>query len=115
MTRSMFLFFSFASAVLITLLRLFVNRIKENLRSGEMLVCGDQWPIFLYAHQTYDPEDPWCGLLRSRLLVSVGDLFSRSLCVILDSIRLINTFSRLRAQLTGNRKPRDLEMLASTA
>ncbi|KAG1769425.1 hypothetical protein EDD22DRAFT_996534 [Suillus occidentalis] len=43
---------------------------KENLRSGETLVCGDQWPIFLYAHQTYDPEDPWCGLLRSRLLVS---------------------------------------------
>ncbi|KAG1848336.1 hypothetical protein DFJ58DRAFT_717101 [Suillus subalutaceus] len=32
---------------------------KENLRSGEMLVCGDQWPIFY----------PWCGLLQSRLLV----------------------------------------------
>ncbi|KAG0703608.1 hypothetical protein DFH29DRAFT_874422, partial [Suillus ampliporus] len=42
---------------------------KENLRSGEMLVCGDQWPIFLYAHHIYDPEDLWCGLLRSRLLV----------------------------------------------
>ncbi|KAG2750658.1 hypothetical protein P692DRAFT_20729385 [Suillus brevipes Sb2] len=41
---------------------------KENLRSGEMLVCGDQWPIFVYASQTYDPDDPWCGLLRSRLL-----------------------------------------------
>ncbi|KAG1893129.1 uncharacterized protein F5891DRAFT_1196751 [Suillus fuscotomentosus] len=41
---------------------------KENLRSGEILVCGDQWPIFLYAHHIYDPEDPWCGLLRSRLL-----------------------------------------------
>ncbi|KAG2738549.1 hypothetical protein P692DRAFT_20758318 [Suillus brevipes Sb2] len=42
---------------------------KENLRSGEMLVCGDQWPIFLYAQYIYDPDDPWCGLLRSRLLV----------------------------------------------
>ncbi|KAG1906720.1 uncharacterized protein F5891DRAFT_1125542 [Suillus fuscotomentosus] len=42
---------------------------KENLRSGEILVCGDQWPIFLYTHHIYDPEDPWCGLLRSRLLV----------------------------------------------
>ncbi|KAG1899724.1 uncharacterized protein F5891DRAFT_953484 [Suillus fuscotomentosus] len=41
---------------------------KENLRSGEMLVCGDQWPIFLYAHHIYDPEDPWSSLLRSRLL-----------------------------------------------
>ncbi|KAG1863140.1 hypothetical protein F4604DRAFT_1882247 [Suillus subluteus] len=39
-----------------------------NLRSGEMLVCGDQWPIFLYANHIYDPEDPWSGLLRSRLL-----------------------------------------------
>ncbi|KAG1745135.1 hypothetical protein EDD22DRAFT_786118, partial [Suillus occidentalis] len=42
---------------------------KENLRSGEMLVCGDQWPIFLYTQYIYDPDDPWCGLLRSRLLV----------------------------------------------
>ncbi|KAG1893986.1 uncharacterized protein F5891DRAFT_962141, partial [Suillus fuscotomentosus] len=41
---------------------------RENLRSGEILVCGDQWPVFLYAHHTYDAEDPWCGLLRSRLL-----------------------------------------------
>ncbi|KAG1894617.1 uncharacterized protein F5891DRAFT_1254956 [Suillus fuscotomentosus] len=42
---------------------------RENLRSGELSVCGDQWPIFLFAHHTYDTEDPWCGLLRSRLLV----------------------------------------------
>ncbi|KAG1896202.1 uncharacterized protein F5891DRAFT_1130398 [Suillus fuscotomentosus] len=41
---------------------------KENLRSGKMLVCGDQWPIFLYAQYTYDPDDLWCGLLRSLLL-----------------------------------------------
>ncbi|KAG1907207.1 uncharacterized protein F5891DRAFT_1230570 [Suillus fuscotomentosus] len=41
---------------------------RENLQSGEMSVCGDQWPIFLYAHYTYDVDDPWCGLLRSHLL-----------------------------------------------
>ncbi|KAG0707424.1 hypothetical protein DFH29DRAFT_994866 [Suillus ampliporus] len=41
---------------------------RENLKSGEMSVCRDQWPIFLYAHYTYDAGDPWCGLLRSRLL-----------------------------------------------
>jgi len=35
-------------------------------------VAGDQWPIFLYADYTYDPEDPWNGLLRSGLLVSVS-------------------------------------------
>ncbi|KAG1771119.1 hypothetical protein EV702DRAFT_1202148 [Suillus placidus] len=44
---------------------------KEKLQSGELWVCGDQWPIFVYANYTYDPEDPWCGLLRSRLLVYV--------------------------------------------
>ncbi|KIK32750.1 hypothetical protein CY34DRAFT_18832 [Suillus luteus UH-Slu-Lm8-n1] len=42
---------------------------RESLRSGEMSVCGDQWPIFLYAHHVFDAEDPWCGLLRNRLLV----------------------------------------------
>ncbi|KAG2110711.1 hypothetical protein DEU56DRAFT_749779 [Suillus clintonianus] len=45
------------------------TEMRENLRSGELSVCGDQWPIFLFAHHTYDTEDPWCGLLRSRLLV----------------------------------------------
>ncbi|KAG1874035.1 hypothetical protein C8R48DRAFT_769424 [Suillus tomentosus] len=45
------------------------SQTKEHLRSGELLVCGDQWPVFLYAHHIYDAEDPWCGLLRSRLLV----------------------------------------------
>ncbi|KAG2058250.1 hypothetical protein BDR06DRAFT_980506 [Suillus hirtellus] len=42
---------------------------KENLRSSKMLGCGDQWPIFLYTQYTYDPDDLWCGLLRSQLLV----------------------------------------------
>ncbi|KAG1793765.1 hypothetical protein EV424DRAFT_1475609 [Suillus variegatus] len=37
---------------------------------GETLVCGDQWPIFLYTNHTYDADDPWCGLLRNRILVS---------------------------------------------
>lgn len=37
-----------------------------------MPVRGDQWPIFIYAGYSYDPEDPWNGLLRSSLLVSVS-------------------------------------------
>jgi hypothetical protein len=41
------------------------NRTKENLWSGEISVCGDQWPIFLYTQYIYDPDDPWCSLLRS--------------------------------------------------
>ncbi|KAG1858504.1 hypothetical protein F4604DRAFT_1882875 [Suillus subluteus] len=37
---------------------------------GEMSVCGDQWPVFLYTNHTYNTDDPWCGLLRNHLLVS---------------------------------------------
>lgn len=48
--------------------------IKEKLRSGELEVKGDQWPTFLYAGYDYDPEDPWNGLLRSTILVSVSRL-----------------------------------------
>ncbi|KAG2129163.1 hypothetical protein DEU56DRAFT_915282 [Suillus clintonianus] len=42
---------------------------KAKLRSGEIMVTGDQWPLFLYADYHYDPEDPWNGLFRSALLV----------------------------------------------
>ena len=42
------------------------------LVNGQIQVAGDQWPIFLYANYTYDPEDPWNGLLHSGLLVSVS-------------------------------------------
>jgi len=51
-----------------------LSRIKDKLRSGEMHVRGDQWPIFLYADLAYDRDDPWHGLLRSQLLVSVSML-----------------------------------------
>jgi hypothetical protein len=49
--------------------------IKEKLRSGEMHIRGDQWPIFLYADLAYDPEDPWSGLLRNQLLVTVRNKY----------------------------------------
>ena len=45
--------------------------VKSKLWNGEILVTGDQWPIFLYADFTFDPEEPWKGLLRSIILVSV--------------------------------------------
>ena len=44
--------------------------VKEKLKSDEFVVTGDQWPIFLYAEYTYDPEDPWNRLLQSNILVS---------------------------------------------
>lgn len=43
---------------------------KEKLRNGEIIVSGDQLPLFIYQSYHYDPEDPWNGLLRSSLLVS---------------------------------------------
>ena len=49
-------------------------RTKTKLMNGQIQVAGDQWPLLLYANYTYDPEDPWNGLLRSGLLVSVSFL-----------------------------------------
>ncbi|KAG2069895.1 hypothetical protein BDR04DRAFT_1118827 [Suillus decipiens] len=42
---------------------------KQNLKSGELAVQGDQWPIFLYAESHYNVEDPWKGLLKSDILI----------------------------------------------
>ena len=36
-------------------------------------MCGNQWPTVLYSG-TYDPMDPWNGLLHSNILVRVSDL-----------------------------------------
>ncbi|KAG2114912.1 hypothetical protein BD769DRAFT_1629976 [Suillus cothurnatus] len=41
-----------------------VSKTKQGLKSGEIAVRGDQWPMFLYAGNIYDPEEPWKGLLR---------------------------------------------------
>lgn len=49
-----------------------IFRVKEKLRSGEMTVPGDQWPLFLYLDCHYDPENPWDGLFKSNILVSVS-------------------------------------------
>ncbi|KAI6019353.1 hypothetical protein BKA83DRAFT_10736 [Pisolithus microcarpus] len=43
---------------------------QMKLMNGEIQVPGDQWPVFLYADYSYDPEDQWNGLLQSGLLVS---------------------------------------------
>jgi len=46
-------------------------RVKAKLGNGEMIIPGDQWPVFLYAGYNYDQDDPWKGLLRGSILVSV--------------------------------------------
>ena len=49
-----------------------ISRTQTKLMNGQIQVVGDQWLVFLYANYTYDPEDPWNGLLRSGLLISVS-------------------------------------------
>jgi hypothetical protein len=48
------------------------QRIKTKLRSGELIIPGDQWPAFLYAGQNFDCEDPWKGLFMNSILISVS-------------------------------------------
>ncbi|KAG6913568.1 hypothetical protein DXG01_005874 [Tephrocybe rancida] len=43
--------------------------IKRKLGSGERIVAGHHWPIFIYLNNVFDPSDPWKGLLRSELLI----------------------------------------------
>jgi hypothetical protein len=56
--------------------QLLSSRVKQQLRSSEVHVRGDQWPIFLYAGLTYDADDPWNGLLRNQFLVTVSGHFN---------------------------------------
>jgi len=44
---------------------------KAKLVSDEMAVHGDQWPMVVY-EKKYDPENPWNGLFRSKLLIWVS-------------------------------------------
>jgi hypothetical protein len=46
-------------------------RIMQGLREGHLHVSSEQWPLFLYHDYSYDPDDPWKGLLRSSIIVSV--------------------------------------------
>jgi hypothetical protein len=83
-------------------------RVKSKLRSGEMAVTGDQWPIFLFHGYTYDPDDPWNGLFRSTILVSVRP---SSLTLIYFDVncilRHISTYSRLPALSKRSPRPHD--------
>ncbi|KZP11823.1 hypothetical protein FIBSPDRAFT_898713 [Athelia psychrophila] len=46
------------------------EKIKADLRSGELAVSGMQWPNFLYAEGTTRDDDAWLGLFRGELLVT---------------------------------------------
>ncbi|KAJ3523302.1 hypothetical protein NMY22_g11499 [Coprinellus aureogranulatus] len=44
--------------------------VRKDLRSGEISVSGDSWPIFLYLDHKFNAENPWDGLFQGRLLIS---------------------------------------------
>jgi hypothetical protein len=46
--------------------------VRKKLANGDIAVSGDQWPLLLYQDQKYDPDEPWDGLFRCKLLVSVS-------------------------------------------
>lgn len=45
------------------------QEVKQKLRTGELSIAGDQWPIFLYIGYKFYDDDPWRGLLRSTILL----------------------------------------------
>lgn len=45
------------------------EEVREQLRNKEISVSGEDWPVFLFRDEKFDSEEPWRGLLRSRLLV----------------------------------------------
>jgi hypothetical protein len=93
-----------------------VDSMKTKLKSGEMSVWGDQWPLFLYADLAYDPDDPWNGLLRSQLLVAVCENYSVVYSLLIIDFRDSNTFSRLPApSMMMNQKLQGREMHAFMA
>jgi hypothetical protein len=93
-------------------------RIKNQLRIGELIVRGDQWPLLVYRGHVYDPENPWLGLFRGVILVSVS---FPSGCLLLPPQlltslpRLSSTYSRRLVLLRRSLRQRALVTLASTA
>ena len=49
---------------------------REGLKNDEITVAGNQWPLLVYADCAYNPEEPWEGLFRNKLLVWVLTLIS---------------------------------------
>ncbi|KAG6905071.1 hypothetical protein DXG01_005285 [Tephrocybe rancida] len=66
--------------------------IQYKLGTGEKIVAGHHWPIFIYSNLKFDPNDPWKGLLRNELLIKVNSL---QLHVIAPSSRVPEGFKHV--------------------
>lgn len=90
---------SVADAMSHCLVAAICSRVKSRLRDGTLIVKGDQWPIFLYEKQSFDPDDPWKGLLKGRLVFNVRIMRGHSsISVLTCSCRLSSTSSRRQAR-----------------
>ncbi|TFK81532.1 hypothetical protein K466DRAFT_455048, partial [Polyporus arcularius HHB13444] len=45
-----------------------IRRCRERLANKALTVKGDQWPLFLYLNQKYDPHNPWEGFLLGKIV-----------------------------------------------
>jgi hypothetical protein len=81
-------------------------RIRSSLKKKELSVPGNHWPIFLYRNEDYDPEEPWRGFCRSKLLVSVRTFCSMS-GYLLMCFRVISTSLHLLVRSTMIRRRLD--------
>lgn len=87
-------------------------RVQRKLSSGEITVCGDQWPLLVYEDYKYDPEEPWNGLFRSQLLVWVScTYFFVTYTSYCEVGRHTNTSSPHPAPLKRKRRQQDQAML----
>ena len=89
-------------------------RVREQLKNGEIVVAGDQWPLLVYADHEYNAEEPWEGLFQSKLLVWVHfpDFFPASLILHHYFTRRTNIYLPPQALLRKKPKRQGLAMRA---
>lgn len=88
-------------------------RVRDKLASGTMAVAGDQWPIFVYEKREYDESEPWSGLFRGTILVTVMfilyNLLLHGFHSYLTVFRVLSTYSPLLVPSKMTARPRDRE------
>ncbi|KAG2145008.1 hypothetical protein BD769DRAFT_1625523 [Suillus cothurnatus] len=66
-------------------------QMKENLQSGEMLVCGDQWPIFLYELKATQSENACYHGMNSVTIASIAYIATQVQFALTSSLMFLRT------------------------